>query len=123
MIKRIYSASVFVSDSDQAYDFYVNKLGFTVRLDMTLGTYRWLEVAPPNTETALTLAPAEDSNRDKLGIFTGIILEADDIDATYEELKAKGVNFTQVPEQQAWGKKMAIFTDLDGNSFVLNSVG
>ena len=46
MIQRMSHTTILVPDQDQAYDFYVNRLGFEVRADATMGTFRWLTVSP-----------------------------------------------------------------------------
>jgi catechol 2,3-dioxygenase-like lactoylglutathione lyase family enzyme len=113
--------SVWVSDQDKAYDFYVNKLGFKVETDQTMPNgFRWLEVVPPGAETHLANAKPSPGQPDvKIGGFSGIGFDADDIQATYDELVAKGVNFTEPLAKQPWGAMMAQFADPDGNVFML----
>ena len=83
MIASIKSVNVFVNDSTKAHDFYANKLGFEVRSDITIGNgYRWLEVLPKGSQTAIVLAPPEDGQ--KVGAIMNIILTTDDIQATYK---------------------------------------
>ena len=82
--------------------------------------YRWLEVKPTGAETALTIAkPYPGQEGVSIGGFTNIVFATDDINATYEDLKAKGVKFIEEPKKQEWGMLQAIFTDLDGNTLVL----
>jgi len=118
MIASIKSVNVFVNDSTKAHDFYANKLGFEVRSDITIGNgYRWLEVLPKGSQTAIVLAPPEDGQ--KVGAIMNIILTTDDIQATYKDLLAKGVHFLAEPKQQDWGGTTTNFTDADGNEFML----
>ena len=124
MIKRIKAAGIWVSDQQKAFDFYVNKLGFEVLNDTVVNDYRWLEVVPTGTQTALALAkPYPGQEGATVGGFANIILSTDDIEATYEDLVGKGVHFNEKPTQQPWGAKQAIFSDPDGNIFVLVEQG
>jgi lactoylglutathione lyase len=121
MITRTKLISVWASDQDKAYDFYVNKLGFKVETDQTMPNgFRWLEVVPPGAETHLAIAkPSAGQTDAKIGGFSGIGFDADDIQSTYEDLMAKGVNFTAPLTKQPWGAMMAQFADPDGNVFML----
>lgn len=120
MITKIRAVGVWVSDQDKAYDFFVNKLGFAVKSDVLLGDYRWLEVVPPGAETVLAVAkPYPGQSGANIGVFANIIFAVDDIEVTYEQLLAKGVNFIEKPTLQAWGSKQAIFGDPDGNTYLL----
>jgi catechol 2,3-dioxygenase-like lactoylglutathione lyase family enzyme len=124
-ITHIQSATVCVSDQDKALDFFVNKLGFEVREDAPFGEnqeLRWIEVAPPGAKTVLVLARGFGGCiPERIGKFSGIVFEADDIHRTCEELQSRGVNFLEGPTMQAWGMYQAIFEDPDGNRFALVS--
>lgn len=118
-LKFIASATVSVNDQDVALDFYTNKLGFVKRADEDMGNgMRWLTVELPGTQTGIVLAKGYGSGN-PVGSFTGMVLAADDIQATYEELAAKGVHFTEAPTRQPWGMMQALFEDQDGNGYVL----
>lgn len=121
MITGIRLAGVWVSDQDRAYDFYVNKLGFEVQSDVTMPTgYRWLEVKPPGTETALAVAkPYPGQQGAVIGTFANVVFATNNIEKTHQELAAKGVKFTEEPAKQEWGGIQALFADPDGNMFVL----
>jgi catechol 2,3-dioxygenase-like lactoylglutathione lyase family enzyme len=121
MITNIAVTGVFVSDEDEALDFYVNKLGFEKRTDEPMGDgMRWIEVAPLGATTRIVLSRATaEWGADRLGQFTGIVFEPDDIDRTFRELSAKGVEFTEPPTDQPWGGRQALFKDQDGNVFVI----
>src|SRR4051812_6544635 len=115
MIKRIKLASIWVTDQDQAYDFYINRLGFEAKADITMPDgYRWLEVKPAGAETTLSVAKTTEDVTSKPGGFTNIIFDTDDIMATYAELKGRDVEFVDLPEKQPWGW-WATFKDPDGN--------
>lgn len=119
MIKHVSLTTVYVTDQDKALDFYVNKLGFEVRADATMGDMRWIQVAPRGAVTSIGLAHGYGGwSADKVGQFTGIGLEADDLEATYRELSSRGVEFTEKPTQQPWGLQSQ-FVDQDGNGYVL----
>ncbi len=122
MALTISMTPVYVSDQDRALDFYVGKLGFETRMDDAFGDdFRWLTVGPPDGEASLILAsgygPPDAEAR--VGTFTGIVITADNIAVTFEELSARGVEFTEEPTMQPWGVMQAQFTDPDGNGFVL----
>jgi catechol 2,3-dioxygenase-like lactoylglutathione lyase family enzyme len=121
MITNVAVVGVFVSDEDKALDFYVNKLGFEKRADEPMGDgLRWIEVAPPGATTRIVLTRGYgDWSQEKVGQFAGIVFEPDDINATYQELSARGVEFTEPPTAQPWGGVQALFKDQDGNTFVL----
>ncbi|HMH23000.1 MAG TPA: VOC family protein [Puia sp.] len=123
--------SIHVLDQDSAYDFYTNKLGFKVLKDLPMPTGdRWITVCPPeqpgfeiilapvtrgmySEETLKALKELIAKGTFGVGLFTCY-----DIFATYEELKAKGVEFTKAPKKEFYGTE-AIFKDDSGNWFSL----
>ncbi len=122
MIKSIHSAAITVRDQDQALDFYVDKLGFQKLSDDEYAPgLRWIVVAPPGAQTGLALnsPQATGENPEAIGTYSGISLITDDLNATYEELRARGVAFTGAPERMPWGAPATWFTDPDGNRFFL----
>lgn len=120
-LKYIATTTVRVSDQDKALDFYVNKLGFEKTADQPMGEgMRWVSVGLPGTQTGIVLAKGYgESANNAVGTFTGLVLDCDDIQATHEQLAAKGVTFTEPPTMQPWGMMQAQFDDQDGNGFVL----
>ena len=132
MITKMNHTSIFVLDQDSALDFYVNKLGFTVNTDANMGPgKRWLTVNPPEQpDLELTLVPIGEGmmfNKEsaatmrelvKNGTFGFGNFECADVRATYEELKAKGVEFSKPPTEEFWGWN-ALFKDNSGNWFSL----
>lgn len=119
MIARVGTVAVTVQDQDKALDFYVNSLGFEKRDDQPFGEgYRWLTVAPKGAETNVVLEPA--GPEDHVGAWANMVLECDDIHATYEELSGRGVEFSEKPSEQPWGM-WARFKDIDDNEFGLYS--
>ena len=132
MITKLNHVSIFVLDQDSAHDFYVDKLGFKVHTDAPMGPgKRWLTVTPPeqpDIEIAL-MAIDEGMMFDKnsaeamralvkKGTFGFGVFECNDLLATYEELSAKGVEFTKPPTQEFYGFE-ALFKDDSGNWFSL----
>jgi predicted enzyme related to lactoylglutathione lyase len=119
VITSIHSATIVVSDQDQALDFYVNKLGWQIAMDNEMPGMRWLTVAPPGATTQLVLGHASWAGGPEgaKGGNTGISLSTPDIDATYETLTARGVKFKQPVEVMPWGGKATWFSDPDGNEF------
>ena len=120
MIKAVKFVSVYVSDQDRALAFYTQKLGFTVVTDQPMGPgARWIELRIPGAETGVVIAkPFQPENI--VGAFMNMAFVADDVQKTYEELSARGVEFRQPPKTERWGTS-AIFKDPDGNSFVLST--
>jgi uncharacterized glyoxalase superfamily protein PhnB len=133
---RISTAQVWVHDQDEALAFYTQKLGFEVRADVTLpemGDFRWLTVAPVGQDVSIVLmaipgAPVMDAEtaeqvRTLMGKgFAGtVFLTTDDCRAAYEDLKARGVEFTEAPEERPYGID-AGFRDPSGNHFRLTQV-
>ncbi len=132
MITKMSHVSIYVLDQQSAYNFYVNKLGFTVHTDAPMGEgMRWLTVCPkdqPDLEITLmaitegmmfTKESAEQMrNLVKQGTFGFGVFETKDVFATYEELKEKGVEFSKPPKQEFYGVE-ALFKDDSGNWFSL----
>jgi catechol 2,3-dioxygenase-like lactoylglutathione lyase family enzyme len=132
MITKMNHVSIYVLNQDSAYDFYVNRLGFKVHTDAQMGPgMRWLTVCPveqPDLEIILMpiekgmtfTAETAEQMRElvKKGTFGFGVFECDDIYATYEELKAKGVEFTKPPKEEFYGIE-ALFKDDSGNWFSL----
>ncbi len=118
MIKHIKFTSVAVKDQQRALEFYSGKLGFQVETDAPyMAGQRWIELRIPGAETRIVLSLATgqaDTNTPSL------VLVADDVQKTYEELKQKGVEFTQPPKQAPWGLH-AMFKDSEGNLVLLGT--
>src|SRR2546421_13079795 len=134
---RITNAQLWVHDQDEALAFYTQKLGMEVRSDVTLpelGASRWLTVGPadqPDFAIVLMAIPgppvmgadtAEQVRSLMAKGFAGtVFLTTDDCRASYEELKARGVEFTEQPEERPYGIDSG-FRDPSGNSIRLTEV-
>ena len=119
MIKGIKFASVPTSDQDRALEFWTKKLGFIVHTDQPFGDQRWIELRIKGSDAGLVLF-TPDAHRSHIGGFSHVSFYSDNVEKTYDELKAKGVEFAAPPKKEDWGTS-AIFKDPDGNSFVLSS--
>ena len=120
MIRGIKFVSIPVRNQDKALEFYTQKLGFTVFTDQPFNDrQRWIELSIPGAPTGIVLF-TPDGQEDRIGSFTGISLFSDNVQQTYEQLAAKGVEFVKAPKTEAWGTS-SIFKDPDGNQFVLSS--
>ena len=130
MITKLSHTSFFVTDQNKAYDFYVNKLGFKINTDAIMDNgFRWLTVNPPDQpDLEIVLFPVAGPNGfdEEVNKALNFLLEKGvmgagafytaDCRATYEELKAKGVQFKSEPKEQFYGVE-AIITDGCGNWF------
>ena len=131
MLNRLAYTQVWVHDQDEALAFYTDKLGFEVREDVTvaeLGNFRWLALGLPGQDVGLTLMAVpgppvfeEETRQQILGLMAkgasgGLFFQTDDCQASYEELRAKGVEFTQEPTEMPYGID-AGFRDPSGNHF------
>ena len=120
MIKAMKFVGVPVTDQQRALEFYTSKLGFRVITDQPFDdTQRWIELGIGRSGPGIVLFTPK-GHESRIGQFTGISLIADDVKKTYEELKAKGVEFIQEPKAADWGT-FSMFADPDGNQFVLGS--
>ncbi len=134
---RIATAQLWVHDQDEALAFYTEKLGMEVRSDVTLpemGDFRWLTVGPAGQDDiaiVLMAIPGPPMMSDETAAdvralmakgFAGtVFLTTDDCQASYEELKARGVEFSEAPEERPYGIDSG-FRDPSGNSFRLTQV-
>lgn len=120
MITNIKFASIPVRDQDKALSFYTEKLGFTIITDQRFdNTQRWIELRIPKAESRVVLF-TPDEHKDRIGTFSSIAFACDDVEKTYKELKAKGVEFTGPPKKEHWGT-FVMFKDPDGNTFCCSS--
>jgi uncharacterized glyoxalase superfamily protein PhnB len=134
---KIANAQLWVHDQEEALAFYTEKLGFEVRSDVTLPEmdgFRWLTVSPPGQEDvavvlmAIPGPPMMDENTTQQvealmakGFAGTVFLTTDDCHADYEQLKSRGVEFTETPEERPYGIDCG-FRDPSGNSIRLTEV-
>jgi predicted enzyme related to lactoylglutathione lyase len=134
---RVSNVQLWVHDQEEALAFYTQKLGWEVRADVTLpemGDFRWLTVSPPGQEDVSVVLMAipgppvfeeETANmvRELMarGVASPIFLTTDDVQASYEELKARGVEFVDTPEERPYGIDSS-FRDPSGNQIRLTQV-
>ena len=134
---RIANTQLWVHDQDEALEFYTRKLGMEVRADASfpeLGNFRWLTVGPagqPDVAIALMAIPgppvmdeetAEQVRELMAKGFAGtVFLATDDCQASYEELKGRGVEFVDEPHEAVYGIDSS-FRDPSGNHFRLTQV-
>ena len=134
---QLANTQLWVHDQDEALEFYTRKLGMEVRSDVTLpemGNFRWLSVGPPRQPDiaivlmeipgppVMTEETAEQVRTLMAKGFAGtIFLTTDDIYSDYEQLKSRGVEFSEQPEERPYGIDSG-FHDPSGNSFRLTQV-
>ena len=119
-INRIANVVIPVTDQDGMIAFYVDKLGFTKRVDEPFGgKYRWVEVGLGDEATTIALAPPPDGAPTG-GNQTGITLQTDDIDAVHAQLKDAGVDVdAEVQRMGGPVPPMFWFRDPEGNTLLL----
>jgi uncharacterized glyoxalase superfamily protein PhnB len=131
------TTQLWVLDQDEALEFWTKKLGFEVRSDVTvaeMGNFRWLTVGPPGQDDiaiVLMAIPGQPLIDDETGEqirnlvakgFAGtVFLTSDDVYADYETLKARGVQFSEAPEERPYGIDTG-FRDPSGNAIRLTQV-
>jgi catechol 2,3-dioxygenase-like lactoylglutathione lyase family enzyme len=134
---KISTVQLWVHDQDEALAFYTKKLGLEVRSDVTLpemGNFRWLTVAPAGQEDVAIVLMAipgppvmDPETADQVralmakGFAGTVFLTTDDVHASYEELKGRGVEFVEEPEERPYGIDSS-FRDPSGNSIRLTEV-
>ena len=129
MITKHSHTTVYVTDQERAKKFYTEKLGFEVRDDARMGNFRWLTVAPKTQPDhcliLYALEPGPMMDREacdmlrtllKKGVLGGGVIETDNCRRTYEDLRAKGVEFVSEPKEMPYGIE-AVFRDDSGNFF------
>jgi len=134
---KIANAQLWVHDQDEALAFYTEKVGLEVRADVTMpemGNFRWLTVGPVGQEdVSITLMAIpgppvmDEESAEQLktvmakGFAGTVFLTTDDCQASYEELKGRGVEFSETPEERPYGIDSG-FRDPSGNSIRLTQV-
>src|SRR6185295_13661589 len=103
MITKIATAAVYVEDQQKAVAFWTNQVGFEVHLEKQMGpTAKWIELGPKNSESCIVIYPKammEDWAERK----PSIVFESNNLRETYEEMRTRGVEFQQEPQDLPWG--------------------
>lgn len=129
MIDSIGGIVIFVSNQARAIEFYTQKLEFDVKGEYPYKNTKWVEVAPKNSSTTISLMePNNDmmtneeieQARKEIGTMTSLWFYTKNINDTYKELQEKGVNITE-PKKQDWGGIMSQIKDQDNNILTLIS--
>lgn len=119
MIKKVKFTTIPVTNQKRAVEFYTEKVGFSVFTDQPFSDeQRWIELRVAGCDTHLVLF-TPDEHRSWIGRFSNVSFACDDLERTYEELRQRGVEFTEPPTRQDWGS-YALFRDPDGTTFCLS---
>src|SRR5262245_50568080 len=122
VISGVSKVVIAVDDQERAKEFWTRTMGFELAQDAPYGAERWLEVRSPDQRINLVLdlrtAPAEPWKGPTELPTSNVMFRCDDMDATYKELSARGVEFPQPPVKQPFGW-WSMFNDPDGNRFAL----
>jgi catechol 2,3-dioxygenase-like lactoylglutathione lyase family enzyme len=128
MIGKLSHTTIWVLDQDDALDFYTQKLGFEMRIDQTMDSFRWLTVSPPDQpdhelillEPGPPMMDEESARQMKELVAKGVmgpgVFGTKDCKATYEELSRRGVTFLSEPAERFYGIE-ATLRDNSGNWF------
>jgi predicted enzyme related to lactoylglutathione lyase len=120
MIKQLKFVGIPVRDQDAALAFWTEKVGFRVATDQPMGPgQRWIELSIPGAQTGVVLFTPE-GHEDRVGSFFNGSFLCDDVEHTWRQMSARGVEFVQPPKKEPWGTS-AIFKDPEGATFVLSS--
>lgn len=120
MIKGIKFANLPTRDQDRALEFWTTKMGFVLATDQPFDDrQRWIELRIPKSEGRVVLFTPE-GHEDRIGGFASIVFWTDDIDATYAELQAKGVETMGAPKKAEWGSSL-MFRDPDGTQYLIST--
>ena len=108
MISRVKLVSIPVRDQQRAVEFYTTKLGFRVTTDAPFdGKQRWIELTLPGGGARVVLFTPPGAEQ-AIGSFSNVVFTSDDIERTYEELRARGVEFVRPVERQRWGVRTSV---------------
>jgi catechol 2,3-dioxygenase-like lactoylglutathione lyase family enzyme len=118
MITHVKFVNIPTRNQDLSLAFYTDKLGFKLVTDQPHDDkQRWIELRIGGSDTRFVLFTMDES---RVGAFFNGALACDNVEKTYQELKERGVKFTQPPKTEPWGA-FAIFEDIDGNKFMLST--
>ena len=130
MAVTISTMFISVHDPDKALGFYRDALGLEVRNDVAAEGFRWVTVGAPGQDHDVVLCQPHggrsESEGDALlalvtkGSLQAAIFRADDLDATFERVRASGAEVLQEPASQPWGARDCAFRDPSGNTVRIN---
>jgi catechol 2,3-dioxygenase-like lactoylglutathione lyase family enzyme len=116
---------ILVNDPDEALAFYRDALGLEVRMDVASDGFRWVTVGAPGQDVSIVLSQPHggrsQAEGDALlalvtqGSLQAAIFSAEDLDATFEKVRASGAEVLQEPVSQPWGARDCAFRDPSGN--------
>jgi catechol 2,3-dioxygenase-like lactoylglutathione lyase family enzyme len=116
---------ILVHDPDAALGFYRDALGLEVRMDVSSEGFRWITVGAPGQDVNIVLSQPHggrsQTEGDELlslvvrGTFQAAIFRSDDLDATFEKVRASGAEVLEEPTQQPWGVRDFAVRDPSGN--------
>lgn len=120
MITHLKFVGIPTRNQDVALAFYTEKLGFKLLTDQPMGEkQRWIELRVGQSDSRVVLF-TPDGHEDRIGTFFNGSFACDNVEKTFEELSARGVEFTSPPKKEPWGT-YATFKDPDGNQFVMGT--
>jgi uncharacterized glyoxalase superfamily protein PhnB len=124
MITNARFVSLYVGDQEKALGFWKDKIGCVVLEDVPYGDggARWIELRLAKGETYLVIPPPGPESQDRVGTFSNVWFDCDDLDGTYADLSGKGVEFPVPPQEAPWdpSQRWAQFSDPDGNLYGLS---
>jgi predicted enzyme related to lactoylglutathione lyase len=125
MTLTVASMFITVNDPDEALGFYRDALGLEVRNDVKAGQFRWVTVGAPGQDLDIVLSQPHggrsQAEGDALqglvtqGSLQAAIFRTDDLDTTFEKVRASGAEVLQEPTSQPWGARDCAFRDPSGN--------
>ncbi|MEO3871070.1 VOC family protein [Nonomuraea sp. B12E4] len=117
---------ITVNDVDEAVAFYGHALGLAVRNDVASGDFRWVTLGSPDQTGAEIVLSEPHAGRSQAdgdtmqelltkGVLPMTVFRTDDLDATFERVRASGAEVLQEPIDQPWGPRDCAFRDPSGN--------
>lgn len=119
MIRNVKIVTIVVRNQQKSLEFFRDKIGLKVLVDdHRIVDNRWIELVAEGGRPAIALVEA--GKGDKIGCFSNVMFGCDNVYSSYHDLRSRGVEFLTAPTEESWGT-FAVFTDPDGNSFVIAS--
>jgi|CZKL01.1.fsa_nt_gi predicted enzyme related to lactoylglutathione lyase len=115
-VDRVSTVTIAVTDQDEAFQWFTGMLGFEKKMDVRSPEFRWLTVAPPQQVDVEFLLASWFP--DRVGKNATWVLSTRDCQGGYDQLREKGVQFSEAPTVHPWGIQ-AVFSDPYGNKYAL----